>query len=211
MMAASWYFDFISPYAYLQLPRILALRERLAIEPVPIVFGAVLQHHGQLGPAEIPGKREFTYRLVHWQAEEQGVTLRFPPTHPFNSLAALRLCLAAGNGWNAVTAIFRHIWHDGQPADTAAALGPVAKELGIADAAAALASDSVKLGLRTHTEQALAAGIYGVPSVMLDNGECFWGNDATSMLLAYLDDPSRFERGEYARIGSLPVGVKRSR
>ena len=210
-MAASWYFDFISPYAYLQLPRILALRERLAIEPVPIVFGAVLQHHGQLGPAEIAGKREFTYRLVHWQAEEQGVTLRFPPTHPFNSLAALRLCLAAGNSWEAVAAIFRHIWQQGLAADSAAALAPVAQELGIADVAAALADDTVKQGLRANTERALAAGIYGVPSVLLENGECFWGNDATSMLQAYLADPTRFERGEYARIGSLPVGVKRSR
>ena len=210
-MAASWYFDFISPYAYLQLPRVLALRERLAIEPVPIVFGAVLQHHGQLGPAEIPGKREFTYRLVHWQAEEQGVTLRFPPTHPFNSLAALRLCIAAGSSWDAVAAIFHHIWHEGLPADNAAALAPVAKELGIADAAAALASDSVKQGLRATTEQALAAGIYGVPTVALENGERFWGNDATAMLLAYLDDPTRFERGEYARIHNLPVGVQRAR
>jgi len=210
-MAASWYFDFISPYAYLQLPRILALRGRLPIEPVPIVFGAVLQHHGQLGPAEIPGKREFTYRLVQWQAQEQAMTLRFPPAHPFNSLAALRLCIAAGSGWTAVEAIFRHVWQEGAAADHAAALAPVAAQLGIADAAAALAEDRVKQQLRANTEQALAAGIYGVPTVALEDGERFWGNDATGMLLAYLDDPARFAHGEYARIHNLPVGVQRSR
>ena len=45
----------------------------------------------------MPGKREFTYRFVQWQAERAGVTLRFPPAHPFNPLAALRLCIAAGS------------------------------------------------------------------------------------------------------------------
>jgi hypothetical protein len=56
VIEARWYFDFISPFAYLQLRRILALRERIRITPMPIVFGAVLAHHGQLGPAEIAGK-----------------------------------------------------------------------------------------------------------------------------------------------------------
>jgi 2-hydroxychromene-2-carboxylate isomerase len=96
MIEARWYFDFISPFAYLQLRRILALRERIRITPMPIVFGAVLAHHGQLGPAEIAGKREFTYRFVQWRAAQDAVVLRFPPAHPFNSLAALRLAKQRG-------------------------------------------------------------------------------------------------------------------
>ena len=100
-MRADWYFDFISPFAFLQLPRVLALRARVEIVPVPIVFGAVLAHHGQLGPAEIAAKRAFTYRYVQWQADRAGIALRFPPAHPFNPLAALRLCVAAGGGWDA--------------------------------------------------------------------------------------------------------------
>jgi 2-hydroxychromene-2-carboxylate isomerase len=210
-MAAAWYFDFISPYAYLQWPRVLALRERLDIAPVPIVFGAVLAKHGQLGPAEIVGKREFTYRLVNWQAEEQGVTVRFPPTHPFNSLAALRLCVAAGTTWDAVGDIFEHLWRDGLAGDSAAALAPVAQRLGIADVAAAIGSDAVKSQLRQNTERAIAAGVYGVPSVALDDGSLFWGNDATPMLEDYLAEPDRFARGEYARIDTLPIGVQRNR
>ena len=121
-MTARWYFDFISPFAYLQLPKMLALRERIAITPVPIALGAVLAHHGQLGPAEIKGKREFTYRFVQWQAERDGIALRFPPTHPFNPLAALRLCLAAGSTWEAVSAIYAHLWRDGLAGDTPEAL-----------------------------------------------------------------------------------------
>ncbi len=68
-MNATLYFGFISPFAYLQLPKMLQLGARLDIAPQPIVFGAVLAKHGQLGPAEISGKREFAYRFVQWQAE----------------------------------------------------------------------------------------------------------------------------------------------
>lgn len=62
---------------------------------MPILFAAVLNAHGQKGPAEIPGKREFTYRRVLWQARREGIALRFPPAHPFNTIAALRLYIAA--------------------------------------------------------------------------------------------------------------------
>ena len=88
-MNADWYFDFISPFSYLQLGKILALRARLHITPVPIVFGAVLKHHGQLGPAEIAGKREFTYRVVQWTAEREGIAFRFPPSMSASSASGL--------------------------------------------------------------------------------------------------------------------------
>lgn len=209
-MNATWYFDFVSPFAWLQLPRVRALRAQLPIEPVPIVFGAVLAHHGQLGPAEIPGKREFTYRMVQWQAARQGLPLRFPPAHPFHSLAALRLCVAAGSTWEAVEAIFAHLWRDGLAGDSAQALAPVARGLGFADAAAAVAAEAVKARLRANTEAALAAGVYGVPTLGLD-GELFWGNDATELFVQWLADREMFRRGDYARLADLPVGVQRPR
>lgn len=210
MPTASWYFDFVSPFAYLQLPALRALRERLVIEPVPIVFGAVLARHGQLGPAEIAGKREFTYRFVQWEAGRAGIGLRFPPAHPFNSLAALRLCIAAGGGWDAVTAIFEHLWRDGRSGTSAGELADVAAALGIDDASAAIAADDAKARLRANTDAALAAGVFGVPTLAL-GGELFWGNDATPMIEAWLADPRLFDGAEYRRIAALPVGVERAR
>ena len=207
---ATWYFDFISPFAYLQLPAMRALGERIAIEPAPIVFGAVLARHGQLGPAEIAGKREFTYRFVQWQADRSRIPLRFPPAHPFNSLAALRLCVAAGGGWPAVTAIFGHIWRDGCAGTSAGELADVARSLGIADAASAIASDAVKARLRANTDAALAVGVFGVPTLALGDA-LYWGNDATPMIEARLADPAVFEGEEYRRIAALPVGVERAR
>ncbi|GAA0724935.1 2-hydroxychromene-2-carboxylate isomerase [Dokdonella soli] len=209
-MTATWYFDFISPFAYLQLPKVLALRARLDITPKPIVFGAVLSHHGQLGPAEIPGKREFTYRFVQWQADHDGVPLRFPPAHPFNSLAALRLCIAAGASWDAVSAIFDHLWRDGHGGTNAVELANVGRMLGIGDVAAAIADEAVKSSLRANTDAALAAGVFGVPTLRV-GGELFWGNDASPMIDAFLDDPDLFRSAAYQRINSLPTAVSRTR
>jgi len=209
MIEARWYFDFISPFAYLQLPRMRALRERIAIEAVPIVFGAVLARNGQLGPAEIPGKREFTYRFVQWQADRSGIPLRFPPAHPFSSLAALRLCVAAGGGWDAVQAIFDHVWRDGGAAGTDD-LRDVASGLGVGDVAATIARADVKDSLRANTDTALAAGVFGVPTLALD-GELYWGNDASAMIEDRLADPGLFDGAEYRRIAALPIGVERRR
>jgi len=209
-MRAHWYFDFISPFSYLQLGKVHEWRQRLDIAPVPIAFGAVLKHHGQLGPAEIPGKRTFTYRFVQWQDDSAGTKLRFPPAHPLNPIAALSLCIAAGATWDSVTAIFNHIWRDGRAANDAADLADVGHSLGIVDAEAAISAAEVKAQLRANTENALAAGLFGVPTLHVGN-ELFWGNDASAMIEDWLAAPDRFAGAEYQRIVALPVGVERPR
>lgn len=210
MTTATWYFDFISPFAYLQLPYVRTLRERVNVVPLPIVFGAVLSHHGQLGPAEIAGKREFTYRHVQWQADVVGVALRFPPAHPFNSLAALRLCVACGSSWKAVEAIFAHVWRDGGDATSGDALAAVARALGIDDANAAIGDAGVKQTLRDNTEQAIARGVFGVPTLAFGQ-TLFWGNDASAMVDAWLRDPTLFDDARYAALREWPSGVERRR
>ena len=82
MTKAKWYFDFISPFAYLQLGRFSQLPTDLEITPVPVVFGALLKHWGQLGPAEIPPKRRFVYRLFQWNADQLGIPFVMPPRIP---------------------------------------------------------------------------------------------------------------------------------
>ncbi|MBN8482523.1 MAG: 2-hydroxychromene-2-carboxylate isomerase [Xanthomonadales bacterium] len=209
-MHATWYFDFVSPFAYLQWPKLLALRERIAITPRPIVLGALLAHHGLLGPAEIAAKREFTYRTVQWRAGREAIALRFPPAHPFNPLAALRLAIACGSSWAAIEAIFLHVWAHGRAGDSAEALREVALALGIVDVEAAIANAAVKEELRANTDEALAAGVFGVPTLALD-GLLFWGDDATPMIEDHLADRARFTRGDYARLATLPVAIERRR
>jgi len=209
-MRADWYFDFISPFSYLQLRSVRTWNERFAITPVPIAFGAVLKQHGQLGPAEIPGKREFSYRFVQWQANHAGMPLRFPPAHPFNPLTALRLCLAAGTTWESIQTIFDHIWREGRAGSTAAELADVGRTLGIDNVDTATNAANVKSQLRTNTDAALAVGVFGVPTLRVD-ATLFWGNDATPMIEDWLADPQCFDDAEYRRIAALPVGVERPR
>ena len=148
-MALRWYFDFVSPFAYLHWQQLKALPQFKRIVPVPIAFGAVLHHLGNLGPAEIPAKRLFTYRQALWQARSAGVTLRFPPGHPFNPLAALRLCLAAGATHETVDLLFNWIWRDGHAGDSAAALALPGAMLDIADVAAAISAPSIRMSSMT--------------------------------------------------------------
>lgn len=209
-MALRWYFDFVSPFAYLHWQQLKALPQFKSIVPVPIAFGAVLHHLGNLGPAEIPAKRVFTYRQALWQAHSAGVTLRFPPGHPFNPLAALRLCVAAGARHEAVDILFNWIWRDGHAGDSAAALALPGAMLDIADVAAAISEPSVKEALRRNTDAALAAGVFGVPTLAIGS-ELFWGNDAHPLMQAVLADPSLLDQGEWARIADLPVAIERSR
>ena len=116
-MRVIWYFDFISPFAYLQCERLNQLPEGTHIEYRPVLFAGLLNHWGQLGPAEIPQKRVFTYRHTLWLARKCGIPLRFPVGHPFNPLRFLRLAIAAGCSKQAVTRIFRYIWSAGGDLD----------------------------------------------------------------------------------------------
>jgi 2-hydroxychromene-2-carboxylate isomerase len=208
-VAATWYFDFISPFAYLQWRRLALERATLTITPRPILFVAILNHLQQRGPAEIAHKREFIYQFVQWQAERAGVPLRFPPAHPFSPLPALRLCLAAGGGADAVEAIFTHLWEQGAPGDSAQALATVAAQLGIDDVDAALQREDVKAALKANTDEALACGVFGVPTLRIGE-RLFWGNDASDFALDYARDPARYAQGEMARLINMPVAARRA-
>lgn len=202
-----WYFDFISPFAYLQWRRLRRDHADVALNPKPLLFAAILNHVGQLGPAEIPQKRRHTYRIVLWQARQAGVPLVFPPAHPFNPLPALRLCLAAPDRMRAIDAIFAHIWERGRQADSIEALADVARELGIEDPAAAIARDGVKRELLGNGEEAIALGVFGVPTLRVRD-ELFWGNDATALALAYRDDEAALD-AEMRRVDAIPEAVRR--
>jgi len=207
-MPIAWYFDFVSMFSWLQWPAIRELAEKREVTLRPILLGALLKQMDQRGPAEIPSKREFTYRYALWRARRDGVPLRFPPAHPFNPLPALRLCIAAGTTLDAVGSIFEWIWAHGRAADTAEALAPLAASLGIDDLRAALAAAEVKAALQANFEEAMRQQVYGVPTLAIGD-ELFWGSDAHAFAMDYLEHPEMFAEGEMARLGALPIGLSR--
>jgi 2-hydroxychromene-2-carboxylate isomerase len=210
MRTLDWYFDFVSPYAYLQCARFPVLPAGIEVHRKPVLLSALLDHAGTLGPAEIPGKREFTYSQVLWLARRHGIPLRLPARHPFNPLSALRLAVAVGPSPETVRRVFDFIWAEGRDPSDPTEFAALAGELKIEAAEARIADPLVKAGLKSHTDEAIAAGAWGVPTFVVD-GRCFWGFDAGDMLLDYLADPSLFSTADHARLAHLPGIVRRKR
>lgn len=208
MKTCDWYFDFVSPFSYLQWCRLRRVPEFAAARLKPVLFAALLKHWQHKGPAEIPEKRRFTYRHVVWLAQQYGYPLRFPPAHPFNPVRALRLAMALHCRHEAVDTVFRFIWEEGCDINTPIEWNVIQTRLGLVDGDALVNAPQVKDALRRLSDEALAAGAFGVPTLLIDD-EMFWGFDATDMALDYLHDPVRFAGGEYARVNQLPVAAQR--
>jgi len=203
-----WYFDFISPFAYLQGERLATELPGVAVRCKPVLFAGILAAHAHKGPAEIPAKRTFTYRHVVWQAKRLGIPLKFPHEHPFNPLALLRLAIACDSRADAVQRIFRFVWRDGRLPDLPIEWAELAHDLGLPDAEQRIATPAVKDELRRNTDEAIARGVFGVPTLAV-GGVLFWGADATAMAADYIAAGCRFDDPEYARVAALPEGARR--
>ena len=211
MKTVTFYLDFISPYAWLAfhaLPEALqGISHRVVYKP--ILFGALLKHHGQLGPAEIPAKRDWTYRQVLWLARQQACELQLPTAHPFNPLGLLRLAMACDPDGEpnrfVCEQIFRHVWCTGQDAAEANRLAVLTAQL---QPARDPASPEVKQALQDNTRQAIEQGLFGVPSLVVDD-KVFWGQDALPMVSAYLQGDGWFDGPDWQAPGSIAVGVRR--
>lgn len=211
MKHIDFYLDFISPYAYLafeQLPVVLQ-GHSYSVRYKPVLFAGMLGTHGQLGPAEIPPKRDWTYRQVLWQARKAGVELALPAAHPFNPLALLRLAVACSEtglpNRYTVETVFRHVWRGGLDATDAGRLEDLKTQLApIRDPQ----SDAVKADLKRWGQEAEALQLFGVPSIVVD-GKVFWGYDSLSMMADYLNGDSWFDGPDWAAVQQLPYGLKR--
>jgi 2-hydroxychromene-2-carboxylate isomerase len=208
MASADWFFDFVSPFSYLQCEQLAALETKIHIRYRPVLFAGLLKAHGHKGPAEIPAKRRFTYRFVVWQAQQLGVPLKFPAVHPFNPLPLLRLAIAADCEPDAVRRIFRFVWRDGRIGDLPIEWAELMAELQLPDAEARIGSPEVKDALRRNTDEAIARGVFGVPTLAIGD-ELFWGADATAMAVEYMAADCSFGNPEMARVMSIPIGVER--
>jgi len=211
MKHITFYLDFISPYAYLafeELPKALKGLS-YSVTHKPVLFAALLKHHGQLGPAEIPAKRDWTYRQVQWLAHSKGVVLDMPAGHPFNPLGLLRLAVATDAGGEpnryVCETLFRHVWVGGADAADASRLAAVTRQLA---PARDTGSPDVKAQLKQHVDEAIARGVFGVPAFEVD-GKVFWGLDGLPMLRAYLEGDAWFGGPQWDAAKTLPVGQSR--
>lgn len=192
-----FYFDFISPYAYFAWRNVLGLCSELSLELTarPVVFGKLLDHWGQLGPAEIPPKRDWLFRFCYRYARIRSWEFNPPKYHPFNPLPALRLALPEVSGaqqQQLITAIFEAGWAQGRDISDIDELITIleAAQLPGAVWSQELAKPAVKTALIHATAAAIERGIFGVPTMLIDD-QLFWGNDQFEHLRLYIlgEDP----------------------
>ena len=187
-----FYFDYESPNAYLawtQLPD-LARRHGCTVEPVPVLYSALLDANGQIGPGEQPTKGRWMSKNLARKAVLLGVPLNPPAYLPFNPLLALRVTLLAADRPERdalIGALFRAVWVDGLHVSETDVVERVVDEVGLSGSAlvAQTQRPEVKEQLRAQTAEAVARGVFGVPTIVVGD-ELFWGYDDFPFLDLFL-------------------------
>lgn len=210
-----FYFDYLSPYAYFAWRQIQPLCQRYTVNlrPHPVVFGKLLDHWGQLGPAEIAPKKIALYKYCYRYAKLHGFKFNPPRFHPFNPLPCLRLSLEEVCGEHQpqlIDSLFCAGWSEGADLGSKKELAPILNSAGV-DATtllAAIDTQEVKDALHRETELAIEQGVFGVPTCIVD-GELFWGNDQLEHIELFLQgkDPLKPERLE--EMLARPRGIDR--
>jgi 2-hydroxychromene-2-carboxylate isomerase len=182
MPQATFYFDLGSPFAYLTAER---LGEHLP-EPVawqPVLLGGIFKLNGRSSWALGDGdRRRAGMAEVQRRAREYGLPpLRWPDPWPTDYLFAMRVATFAfqvGRGRELATRAFRAAFQEGRDLSVPEHVLDVAAAVGIDPQAAADAADDtdVKAALRAATDAAHARGVFGVPTIAIDE-ELFWGDD----------------------------------
>ena len=196
MKHITFYLDFVSPYAWLALEQLPKALQGLSyhVEYRPVLLGALLQGAANPGPAGIPAKRAWTYRQVSWLVQSLGIPLQMPAQHPFKPLPLLRLALAHGRDGSinrfVAQAVMQHVWQGGLDANEPQRLLQLREQLQ-EQKRHDEAGDEVKQWLRSNTDKAQQAGVFGVPAWEVD-GHVFWGLDALPMLRSYLQGDEWF-------------------
>lgn len=203
-------FDFVSPYAYIgwtQIHKICAAHGR-TVEIWPTLFAAMLDAHGTKGPAEVPAKRIYVFKDAYRKAHVFGLPpLVPPPSHPFNPLLALRIVslpMDDEKKRSLVDRFYAATWAGGGGIDTPEKVTAIAG----ADLVQQAQTQEAKDRLRRQTEEAIAAGAFGVPTAFVD-GELFWGVDSLVHIEDRLSGRDPVEKVSLEKWASLPASSQR--
>lgn len=204
----NWYFDFISPYAYLQSTRLEELGQLEDVTCVPILFAGLLNHWDNVGPAEVLPKRDWTFKNVLWLSNRNNIPINFPPHHPFNPLPLLRLSIVHQNSIDVVKRLFEYVWVEGKLPQDETAFKQLLKELNTTPEQ--LEASTIKDQLRENGIQAIERDVFGVPSI--DTGDdIIWGYEATEMAIAAIKKDAAYQACRFEQADKLPHGPARKR
>ena len=202
-----FYYDIISPFTYLFLRQREVLATRLNLIPKPIFFPGLLRLQDNRGPAEVAEKRVHTYDFCIWNAKKHNIPMKFPARHPFPSVAAQRLFLQQNADWAMLDRAFDFVWEEGRDPDLE--WPDFCASMGLPSNTSRPDSAEIKASLTKETEQAARQGIFGVPTIVV-NQRVFWGCDSIPWVLDYLDNPTMFERPEFQQLRAIENPLRKS-
>jgi 2-hydroxychromene-2-carboxylate isomerase len=205
---ATLYFDVISPFAYLMHATLEKTPLDLKIEYKPVLFAAMLNTFGQKGPAEIPSKRIATYEYCTWLGQARGIPFLMPAAHPFNPMRYLRLILACDCRPDVIARVYRLLFTTGLDPEDEATWTRLKRELFLNNADELIDDAMVKQRLRANTDEAIALGVFGVPTIVVDS-HLFWGLDSLPMLDSYLSHDGSLDTAAMQHARQVRVGATR--
>jgi 2-hydroxychromene-2-carboxylate isomerase len=182
-------FDFGSPYTYLayhEVRRIAQAQDALLVW-TPMLLGGVFQATGNHSPAQVPAKGAWMQGDLRRWAARFGVVFRDNPHFPINTLTLMRGAVGyqalGGRFLDYVELAFRGMWVDAENLGDPAVLAAVLARAGFApeEFQAMVADPAVKARLKENTDAAIARGVFGAPSFIVD-GQLYWGQDRLSFV-----------------------------
>jgi 2-hydroxychromene-2-carboxylate isomerase len=180
-----FFYDLGSTYSYLASTQIEALAKRhsLMLEWKPFLIGGVFKATGNHAPATVAAKAPYLMKDVSRWARLYRIDLRMPSRFPLNTLLPMRVLVAAPAEQvpELTHKLMRAYWVEDQNISSPEVLQALvgSELLALCD------TDEVKSKLRVNTEQAVAQGAFGAPTMYID-GEMFFGNDRLDLLEAWL-------------------------
>lgn len=189
MHSVRFYFDFLSPYSCLALMRAEEFQREHGVHFVlkPVAFGPILDHHAIRGAGEVPAKRAYVAADIQRVAQADGFeSFPGPPVHPFLSLSALRVAILFDGDERQLelcSNLAHRCWVRGQDLTDFDVLTAAVRDCGLdaTDLDARILPREVKRALKANSQEALEAGVFGVPTFVW-NDELFWGQDRLSWL-----------------------------
>jgi len=188
------FFDCSSPWTWLAFRNLQPLAAELGVSvtwrPVLVggIFNAVNPSVYEFREKGIPAKQAYLKKDLGDWARRSGVRIRFPPSvFPVNSVKAMRGCIWLAPQGRLVPfaeAVFEAYWSNDQDISQDAVLARICQAQGIDEAAffAGIASPEIKAQLKANTDEVIARGGFGSPTMFVGGDDMYFGNDRLPLL-----------------------------
>ena len=183
-----FYYDFGSPTCYLAFYKLRQLEEKgkVKIEYRPILLGGIFKTIGNSAPANIPAKGKYMFQDIIRYAKRYGFDYNFNPHFPINTLSLMRSAVGMLEDARFVEfndVLFKAVWRDQKNMGDPETVKEVIEKGGFdVNKIFALSTDQrVKDELKERTVKAVERGLFGAPTMFLDN-EMYWGQDRIFMI-----------------------------